>query len=102
MSASDTPRSAARSSRDRGHGLRSSPRGPALARLPLGARRATELGAVAAREMRWRLEAAGSGDVDDRHRSLQQELTGPTQPQLQVVALRHAIQVPLEQPLDLP
>src|SRR5215813_15385929 len=51
--------------------------------------------------MRWRLEAARGGDVDDRHRGLQQELARTTQPQLQVIALRHAIQVALEEPLNL-
>src|SRR5262252_4503737 len=101
MSASDTPFERARGLRDRGHGLRSCRRRLALVCLTLGARRTAELGAVAAREMRWRLEAAGGGDVDDRHRGLQQELARTTQPQLQVIALRHAIQVALEEPLNL-
>src|SRR5215472_7316952 len=88
-------------SRDRGHGLRCCRRSLALACLTLGARRAAKLGAVAARKVRRRLEAARGGDVDDRHRGLHQQLPGATQPQLQVVTLRHAIQVPLEEPLDL-
>src|SRR6516162_2560694 len=87
--------------RDRGHGLRRCRRWLALACLALGARRAAELGAVAAGKVWRRLEAAGCGDIDNRHRGLQQQLPGATQPQLQVVALRHAIQVPLEEPLDL-
>src|SRR5215471_20304824 len=101
MSASDTPARGPRGLHDRGHGLRSCRAGLTLTRGALGARRAAELGAVAARKMRWRLETAGGSDVDDRHRRLQQQLPGATQTQLQVIALRHAIQVPLEEPLDL-
>src|SRR4051812_39938391 len=72
------------------------------ANLPFGARRAAELGAIAAREMGRRLEAARRRDVDYGHGGLQQQLTGAPQPHLQVVAVRDTIQVAFEQPLDLP
>src|SRR6266478_2977611 len=73
----------------------------ALTGLTLRARRAAELRTVAAREMRRRLEAAGGGDIDDRHRGLQQQLARAAQAHLQVVALGHAVQMALEQALDL-
>src|SRR2546429_625211 len=52
-----------------------------LTGLAFRARRAAELRPVAAREMRWRLEAAGRSDIDDRHRGLQQQLAGATPPE---------------------
>src|SRR4029077_13190158 len=73
----------------------------ALTGLAFRARRTAELRTVAAREMRRRLEAAGGGDVDDRHRGLQQQLTRAAQAHLQVVAFGHAVQMALEQALDL-
>src|SRR5437868_3862802 len=73
----------------------------ALTGLAFRARRAAELRPVAAREMRRRLEAAGGGDIDDRHRGLQQQLARAAQAHLQVVALRYAAQMALEQTLDL-
>ena len=66
-------------------------------RLPLDSRRMPEPTAVALREMRRRLEAARRADRHDRHRGLQQQLARAVQAQLQVVPLRHAIDVPLEQ-----
>src|SRR4029077_11147768 len=63
------------------------------ATLALRARRATELGAVTAREMRRGLKAAGGRDVNDRHRGLQQQLARAAQAHLQVVAFGHAVQV---------
>src|SRR5882762_4793561 len=73
----------------------------ALTGLAFRAWRAAELRTVAAREMRRRLEAAGRSDIDDRHRGLQQQLARAAQPHLQVVALGHAVQMALEQALDL-
>src|SRR5580704_4455956 len=73
----------------------------ALTGLAFRARRAAELRTVAAREMRRRLEAAGRSDIDDRHRGLQQQLARAAQAHLQVVAFGHAVQMALEQALDL-
>src|SRR6266480_3700735 len=81
--------------------LRQLPHELGLAGQALAARRAAELRAVAAREVRRRLEATGRGDVDDRHGGLQQQLARAAQAQLQVVPLWHAVQMPLEKPLDL-
>src|SRR5205807_7619535 len=69
------------------HGRLDLPRELGLAGQALAARRAAELRAVAAREVRRRLEATGGGDVDDRHGGLQQQLARAAQAQLQVVPL---------------
>src|SRR5882757_9727673 len=68
---------------------------------PFGTGCAAELRAVAAREVRGRLEAAGRGYVYYGHRGLQQQLARAPQAHLQVVAVGYTIQVALEQPLDL-
>src|SRR5437764_1247921 len=83
------------------HGRLDLPRELGLAGQALAARRAAELRAVAPREVRRRLEATGRGDVDDRHGGLPQQLARAAQAQLQVVPLWHAVQMPLEKPLDL-
>src|SRR5512134_1810602 len=77
-------------------------RRPGTANLALRARRVAELVAIAAREMRRGLEAAGGGHVHDRHRRLQQQFARPAQPHLEVIALRHAVEVAPEEALDLP
>src|ERR1700733_2528123 len=101
MSASDSGRIKASTSPDGRHVLGSRRRRLSLAGLAFGAWRAAELRAVAAREVRRRLEAAGRRDVDDGHRGLQQQFARAPQAHLQVVALGNAVQVALEQPLDL-
>src|SRR5438046_9038504 len=65
----------------------------ALTGLAFRARRAAELRTVAAREMRRRLEAAGGGDIDDRHRGLQQQLAREAQAHLQGVTRGHRVQM---------
>src|SRR4051812_10306160 len=60
-----------------------------------------EVIAIALREMRRRLESAGRTDGRDRHRRLQHELAGALEPQLEVVTFRHAVDLLLEEPLDL-
>jgi hypothetical protein len=52
--------------------------------------------------MRRRLKSASRRDVHDGHGGLQQQLARASQPHLEVVVLRHTVQVPLEQALDLP
>src|SRR5688572_12931784 len=74
----------------------------AASRLALSGGRMAEMIAVALRKVRRRLESAGSADRHDRHRGLQQELAGALEPQLDVIALRNAVDLLLEQPLDLP
>jgi hypothetical protein len=68
---------------------------------PFRAGGAAELSAIAAREVRRRLEAAGRRYVYYRHRGLQQQLACPSQAHLQVVTVGHTIQMPLEEPFDL-
>src|SRR5579864_4030791 len=86
----------------RGHIATRGARRAALAAHAFGARGAAELRAVTTREVRRGLKAAGRGDINDGHRGLQQELTGPSEPHLQVVALWDAVEMALEEPLDLP
>src|SRR6266851_262636 len=73
-----------------------------VADLALGARRVPELHAVALREMRRRLKSARRGDIHDGHGGLQQQLARAPQAHLEVVVLGYAIQIALEQALDLP
>src|ERR1700681_4545610 len=83
-----------------GYGQRG-PRRLFLAGVAFRARRTAELRAIASRGVRRRLEAARGRDVDDRHRGLQQQLARAAQTHLQVVALGHAVEMTLEQALDL-
>src|SRR6202047_968431 len=73
----------------------------ALTQLALGARRVPKVTAVALREMRRRLKSAGCGDIHDRHCRLQQQLPCAAQAHFEVVTFRYAVQIPLEQALDL-
>src|SRR5450755_1970685 len=70
--------------------------------LALGARRMPVLIAIAFGEMRQRLKPARRRDIHDGHGSLQQQFAGAPQAHLEIIALRHAIQVALEQTFDLP
>src|SRR5438105_14417590 len=83
------------------HGRLDLPRELGLAGQALAAGRAAELRAVAAREVRRRLEATGRSDVGERHGGLQQQLACAAQAQLQVVSRWHAGQMPFETPLAL-
>src|SRR5579862_62746 len=47
------------------------------------------------------LKAAGSRDVDDWHRGLEQQLPSAAQAHLQVVPLGYAVEMALEEPFDL-
>src|SRR5688572_1771034 len=68
---------------------------------PFGARGMPEHAAIATGEVGWRLEAAGGRDIHDGHGRLEQELPGPAQAHLEVVALRHAVEMAPEQAFDL-
>src|SRR5437762_14366521 len=83
------------------HGRLDLPRELGLAGQALAARRAAELRAVAAREVRRRLEATGRGDVDDRHGGLQQQLARAAPAAPQVVRVWHAGRRPLATPSEL-
>ena len=73
----------------------------ALATDALVTRRHAEVLAVALGEVRRGHEATGRGHLDDRQRRLLEQLTRAGQAQLEVVARRRTVQIPLEQPLQL-
>src|SRR5579862_7268571 len=75
--------------------------GVRMPNLPLGTGWTAKLAPIALGEVRRRLKAARRGDVHDRHGGLQQQLARAAQPHLQVVLLWHAVEVALEQSLDL-